>query len=129
VYRLEWQYHSLYGRHRLHERTSSKNDHEEIEDSHILSLLLLYLKYIIRSTCLASHHHDETDPQRFQIQIYEVSQYKSRLFFDLSDLGGPYIFNPRVFGFAIAVVVAATVLLHAFERHSSKHMMLHLRNC
>jgi hypothetical protein len=73
MYRLEREYHSCHGRRRIHERTSSKNDHEEIEDYHILSLLLLYLKYIIRSTCLAFHRHDERHPQRFQIQIYEVS--------------------------------------------------------
>lgn len=39
MYCLEREYHSCHGRRRIHERTSSKNDHEEIEDYHILSLL------------------------------------------------------------------------------------------
>lgn len=128
IYRLKREQHSRHGRRRIHEQ-ASKNCYEGIKYYYILSLLLLYLKYTIGSTCLTFHRHDGTDPQRFQIQIYEVLKCKSCLFFDLSDLWGAFIINSRLFILLIGGVITATVLLHTLNDYfcSSNHMMLNLR--
>jgi hypothetical protein len=67
MYHLEWEYHSCHGRRRIHERASSKNCHEEIED----------LSYLVIASTISEVHNQKyvprfsivttkTYPQRFQ---------------------------------------------------------------